>query len=116
VWAKVLRYISLRLEIAKTEGSMSIEAGYFERAFSIWADKAEAKRKGAIAWAPRRSTWDLIQKVLNDDYKSASQIAVETGRNIKAVRSALADHCRQMSQRKIKSTGRYEWRLRAAGK
>ena len=90
-----------------------IEAGYFESAYQLWADRAEAKRKGAIAWAPRKSTWELIQKVLNDDWKSASQIAVETGRNIKAVRSALADHYRQMSRRKIKWNSKYEWRMKS---
>ncbi len=93
---------------------MSVEAGYFESAWKIWADRAEAKKKGAIAWQPGLSTWELLQKALTNTWKPTDVLALETDRHIGTVRRALDNHRKQVNWRRV-SRGQYEWRSREVG-
>ncbi len=91
---------------------MSIPAGFFESAYAIWADRAEAKRKGAVAWRPGLSTWEQMQRLITTEWKTAGEMAKELGRTDQCIHECVQKHAHEMNWRKVPRNKGKEWRMK----
>ncbi len=103
---------------------MSIPAGFFEKAYAIWADRAEAKRQGIAAAPPvvkhsikgiKSDRWKVISEAMGDRWMTARAIARKTDLRIEEVQEAFyrACHRGKWEKRVLACRNGAEWRLKS---